>query len=80
MKVSHEQLNEEVNEELLPYLTELSLPLPIIMKCIHAYITERVNDYEWEDNDRVMDMVKEEVDKFFLPPTFEERFGTICLN
>ena len=69
MKVSHEQLNEEVNEELLPYLTELSLPLPVIMKCIHAYITERA-----------MSVVREKIDDFFRPPTFEEKFGPLCLN
>jgi len=80
MKISHEQLNEEVNEELLPYLTELSLPLPIIMKCIHAYITERVNDYEWEDSERAMGVVRNEIDDYFRPPTFEEKFGPLCLN
>ena len=80
MKITQEQLNEEVNEVLIPYLTELSLPLKEILMMIQLYAVERLKDYEWEDNDRVMDMVKEEVDKFFLPPTFEERFGTICLN
>ena len=29
MKVSHEQLNEEVNEMLIPYLSELSLPFKV---------------------------------------------------
>ncbi len=80
MKVSHQQLNEEVNEELVPYLMELSLPLPIIMKCIQVYIAERVNDYEWENSERAMGAVKNKIDKFLQPPTFEEKFGPICLN
>ncbi len=47
---------------------------------IQLYAMERLKDYEWEDNDRAMDMVKEEIDKYFAPPTFEERYGVICLN
>ena len=50
-----------------------------IIKLVHLYATERLNDYEWQDNDRVMDIIKTEVDKF-LNPSFEERFGPICLN
>lgn len=80
MKISNEQVNEEINEELLPYLMELSLPLGVVMKCIHAYITERKNDYEWEDSNRAMDIVRDKIDDYFKPPTFEERFGPICLN
>lgn len=80
MKVSHEQLNEEVNQQLLPYLMELSLPLAEIMKCVHVYITARMNDYEWEDTDKAMDEVRLKIDKFFSPPTFEDKFGPICLN
>jgi signal recognition particle GTPase len=80
MKVSNEQLNEEVNEKLLPYLMEQSLSLPIIMKCVHTYITERMEDYEWQDNDRVMDIVKEKINQLLAPPSFEERYGPICLN
>lgn len=80
MKVSHEQLNEEVNQELLPYLMEQSLSLPIIMKCVHTYITERMNDYEWQDSERVMNIVKEKINQLLAPPSFEERYGPICLN
>jgi len=65
---------------LIPYLTELSLPLKEILMMIQLYAMERLKDYEWEDNDRAMDMVKEEIDKYFAPPTFEERYGVICLN
>lgn len=79
MKISHEQLNEEVNEMLVPYLTELSLPLNLIMKCVHLYITERIDDYEWEDGHRAMEVVNKKIDKY-LNPSFEERFGPICLN
>ncbi len=80
MKVSHEQLNEEVNEQLLPYLIELSLPLYMVMRCVHIYITERVNDYEWENSERAMGAVRNKIDKFLQPPTFEEKFGPLCLN
>lgn len=80
MKVSHEQLNEEVNEMLIPYLSELSLPFKVFIKLIHVYITERMEDYEWQENDRVMDIVKDKIDEYFAPASFEERFGPICLN
>lgn len=80
MKVSHEQLNEEVNEQLLPYLIELSLPLHVVMRCVHIYINHRMNDYEWEDSNKAMDEVKLRIDKFLSPPTFEEKFGPLCLN
>jgi hypothetical protein len=80
MKVSKEQLSEEVNEILIPYLSELSLPIKEILMMIQLYAIERLNDYEWEDSDRAMDVIREEVDKYFAPPSFEERFGPICLN
>jgi hypothetical protein len=80
MKISKEQLNEEVNEMLIPYLTELSLPLKEILTMIQLYAMERLKDYEWEDSDRAMDVVREEIDRYFLPPSFEDRYGTICLN
>lgn len=80
MKVSHEQLNEEVNEQLIPYLLELSLPLKEVMRCVHVYITARIEDYEWEDTNKAMGVVQKQIDKFLTPPTFEEKFGPICLN
>jgi len=80
MKVTSEQLSDEVNNELVPYLMEQSLPLMMIMRCIHAYIQERSDDYEWEDNERAMEAVHIEIEEYLKPPTFEERFGPICLN
>jgi len=80
MKISNEQLNQEINGELVPYLMELSLPLPIIMKCVKIFVNERRNDYEWENMDRAMDIVMDKIDDFFRPPTFEEKFGPLCLN
>ncbi len=80
MKVTPEQLNDEINEQLLPYLMEKSLPLMIVMKCVHVYVQERVDNYEWEDTEKAMEAVQFEIDEFLKPPTFEERFGYICLN
>lgn len=80
MKITSEQLNNEVNEELIPFLAKLQLPISEIITMVQIYAIERLKDYEWEDNDRAMDIIREEVDKFFAPPSFEDRFGTICLN
>jgi hypothetical protein len=79
MKITQQQLNEEVNQTLIPYLMDSDIALKEIIKLVHLYATERLNDYEWQENDRVMGIIKDEVDKL-LHPSFEDRFGPICLN
>jgi hypothetical protein len=79
MKITQEQLNEEVNRDLIPYLMDQSIPLRQIIKLVHIYASERLEDYEWDTTDRAMEVVKDEIYKI-QHPSFEDRFGPLCLN
>ena len=76
-----EEIKKEMEDIIIPFAKESGLSEKQALQMCIRYGYERQKDYEWEANDRAMQIIQAIIDQYNLPINrFQRTYGRICLN
>jgi len=81
LKMRIEDIKNEMQNEILPYLKTIGVDGFEALQLAVRYGWERSKDYEWESNDRAFGIIKAIVTQLNTPLNkFQRKWGKICTN
>lgn len=81
LKMRIEDIKNEMQSEILPYLKTIGVDGFEALQLAVRYGWERSKDYEWESNERSFGIIKAIVTQLNTPLNkFQRKWGKLCTN
>lgn len=81
LRVSVEHIKTEMETLVIPYAANAGLNMIETLEISVRYAAERSKDWEWESNERAMEIIKNLIDLMNTPIIkFQRKYGRLCLN